>query len=64
MFKKLILFGLPEKEIDMDSLENKVIELINNKVFIEFDIVSHVNEIKRHGRLQQSKIRPILIKLY
>ena len=34
-FKNLIMFGLLEKEIDMDSLENNVIELINNQIFKE-----------------------------
>ena len=46
-FKKVILFELLEKEIDMDKIENNLIELINIKLFKDFDI-SHV-DVKSKG---------------
>ena len=60
--KNILIDGIEEKETNLLELENGTIEFIKEKIDNEFN-TKQINFIKRIGRPQKGKMRPILISL-
>uniref|UniRef100_T1I7Z8 Uncharacterized protein n=1 Tax=Rhodnius prolixus TaxID=13249 RepID=T1I7Z8_RHOPR len=60
--RNLIIFGISEEFQDYWDLESFVISFLNEKLHLTLD-VSHFDFVRRVGKFQENKARPILFGL-
>lgn len=61
--KNLVIRGIKDKEGEKDSETEEKISAIIQKIGVNFDTKEDLDEVRRIGKYNPQKIRPVLIKL-
>lgn len=61
--KNLIIKGIIDEEKEEESITKEKIEIILNKMGIKIDVENETEEIRRIGKFNEGRARPVIIKL-